>query len=94
MGKLRKGHEMKIRSVSRKFKTWIKQLWEPRHDFETPCFDATDLWLAELAQEHDKLREDRIRMLTVERDRLKLQKRKFLHIQAEIESLRTEQLRG
>lgn len=85
---------MKIHSVSRKFKTWVKRFWEPRHDFETPCFDATDLWLAELAQEHDKLREDRIRMLTVERDRLKLQKRKFRHIQKEIESLRTEQLRG
>lgn len=85
---------MKLRNTGRKFKTWIKRFWEPRHDFETGCFDATDLWLAELAQEHDKLREDRIRMLTVERDRLKLQKRKFLHIQAEIESLRTEQLRG
>lgn len=84
---------MKIRSVSRKFKTWIKQLWEPRHDFETGCFDA-DLWLAELAQEHDKLREDRIRMLTAERDRLKLAKKRSAHIQAEIESLRTQQLGG
>lgn len=85
---------MKLRNTARKFKTWIKRLWEPKYDFEMACLDATDMWLAELAKDHDRLREDRIRVLMDERDRLKIQKKRTSHLQAEIESLRAEQLRS
>ncbi len=86
---------MKIRSVSRKFKTWIKQLWEPKTDlgWDDITMESNDPWLLGLIKHNEQVRE-RVNALIAERDKLKAQKKKHSHIQAEIESLRTEQLRG
>ncbi len=87
---------MKIRSVSRKFKTWIKQLWEPKTDlgWDDITMESNDPWLFDLIKHNEQVRDERINVLIAEREAARKAKKKHSHIQAEIESLRTEQLRG
>lgn len=76
---------MKIRNASRKFKTWISALWSPK-----PKFD----WLQ---NEYDLMGDPgsaEMAALIEKREKLKSQKKRHTHIQAEIENLRNRQLRG
>lgn len=77
---------MKIRNASRKFKTWIGDLW----DRKAPKFD----WLQ---NEYDLMGDPgsaEMAALIEKREKAKIQKKRHTHIQAEIEKLRTRQLRG
>lgn len=77
---------MKIRNASRKFKTWISALW----DHPKPKYD----WLETHYELLDNPYTDEMRMLMDKRDKLRSQKKRYTHIQAEIENLRNRQLRG
>ena len=78
---------MKINSVSRKFKTWIRSLWTPRVDVDFLELDYA------LMGEVNSLNDQRLDELIAQRNELKRKKKKTSHIQAEIERLRTDQLR-
>lgn len=76
---------MKIRNASRKFKTWISALWAPKPNFD---------WLQ---NEYDLMGDPgsaEMAALIEKREKLKSQKKRHTHIQAEIENLRNRHLRG
>lgn len=83
-----------MKFVKRQFAKIIDKFWRPKpfNDFDDMMFCVGDLWLQDLARENEKVRADRIAVLIDERDKLKAQKKKTSHIQAEIVKLRAEQL--
>jgi len=76
---------MKIRNASRKFKTWISALWKPAAKFD---------WLETHYELLDNPDTDEMKLLMAKREKAKKQKKAWKPIQAEIEKLRTRQLRG
>lgn len=85
-----------MKFVKRQFAKIIDKFWRPKpfNDFDDMMFAMEDTWLTELTQKNEEVRDNRISALIDERDKLKAQKKKHSHIQAEIAKLRAEQLRG
>ncbi len=85
-----------MKFVKHQFAKIIDKFWRPKpiNDFEDMMFAMEDTWLAELVQKNEEVRANRISVLIDERDKLKAQKKKHSHIQAEITKLRAEQLRA
>ncbi len=85
-----------MKFVKRQFAKIIDKFWRPKpfNDFDDMMFAIEDTWLAELVQKNEEVRANRISALIDERDKLKSQKKKHTHIQAEIVKLRAEQLRS
>lgn len=84
-----------MKFVKRQFAKIIDKFWRPKPFLDDEMiFAMEDAWLTELVQKNEKLREERIAVLTEERDALKRSKKRYSHIQAEIVKLRAEQLRS
>jgi len=77
-----------MKFVKRQFAKIIDKFWRPRTEFD---------WVQlhyDLMVSVDSINQERIELLMQERDKAIRQKKKHRHIQAEIESLRTQQLGG
>lgn len=85
MGKLRKGHAMKLRNTSRKLKTWIAELFKP-----APKYD----WLEAHYETLNYTGNDEIETLIARRDKVRAQKKAWRPIQKQLEEARQRQLRG
>lgn len=77
-----------MKFVKRQFAKIIDKFWRPRTDFDWLQYEYDAM------VDVDRMNADLIDNLIAERDRLKKAKKRHLHIQAEIEKLRAEQLRG
>lgn len=75
-----------MRSISRKFRSWIRKLWEPKVKLDDLSF-AEDLLNDTYFLEQAKLDE-----LLAERERLRKAKKKASHLDSEINRLRAHQM--
>lgn len=76
-----------MKFVKRQFAKIIDKFWRPRTDFDWLQFEY------DIMAGSASINEERINVLIAERNARKRDKKKHSHIQAEIESLRAEQLR-
>jgi hypothetical protein len=73
-----------MRSISRKFRTWIRQLWKPKADWD---------WLEmsyQILDTADRVEEERLDVLLKQRAELKRKKKKHKYLDREIELLRAK----
>lgn len=73
-----------MRSISRKFRTWIRKMWEPKPDWD---------WLEmsyQILDTADRVEEERLDVLLKQRAELKRKKKKHKHMDREIEILRAK----
>jgi len=73
-----------MRSVTRKFKTWISTMWKPKADWD---------WLEmsyQILDTADRVEEERLDVLLKQRAELKRKKKKHKHMDREIELLKAK----
>jgi hypothetical protein len=77
---------MEMRSISRKFRTWVKRLWEPPVKID-------DFAIAEdLLNDTYFIDQQRLSELLAERERLSKAKKRASHLDSEINRLKAHQM--
>lgn len=86
-----------MKFVKRQFAKIIARFWrhKPINELDLILMGNEHNWLDDLARVTvENTREEQLSELIAKRDRLRKAKKRFSHIQADIEKIRTQQLRG